>query len=292
MIIGITGASGFLAHRFIALAQAKGHELVGFSRHPSKPIPGCREVRGFGECMDVDGCEALLHLAGESVFGLWTAAKKERILRSRVEGTRHLVRAIQLAKEPPKTLVSGSAIGFYGDSGQRPLDEESPAGGGFLAHVAERWENEALQAQTLGLRVVLLRTSVVLGKGGGAMGLLAPLFKAGLGGRLGNGQQWFSWIHVDDWAALALFALENSSLAGPLNASAPEPVQNREFTKALAKVAHRPAWLHAPAFLIRAFLGEFSGELLESKRVLPQKALASGFNYLYPEITQALQACV
>lgn len=292
MVIGITGASGFLGNRFIRHAQQMGHQLVGFSRNPSKPIEGCLEVRRFGTGMDTSGCDAMLHLAGESVFGLWTKDKKQRILSSRVEGTREVVQALRLAKNPPRVLLSGSAIGFYGDTSQGIVDENSPVGSGFLADVAQRWETEALQAQTLGLRVVLLRTSVVLGKGGGAMGIMGPVFKAGLGGRLGSGLQWFSWIHVDDWASMALWSLENNTVSGPLNLCAPAPVQNSEFTKTLARVVHRPAFMSAPAFLIRAVLGEFSCELLESKRVSPTKALNSGFQYHLPKLEEALRISV
>lgn len=290
MIVGITGASGFLGTKLIQLATEAGHHIVGFSRNPSKPISGCSEVRLFSERPDVNGCDAIVHLAGESVFGLWTAQKKERIRRSRVEGTRHLVEAILAAEQPPKVLLGGSAIGFYGDTGESAVDESSAAGTGFLAEVAVQWESEAMAACQRGVRVALLRTSVVLGKGGGAMKLLAPLFKAGLGGPLGSGQQWFSWIHIEDWAALALFVLEQNAVSGPINAVAPAPVQNREFTKILARAVHRPAFFKAPAFALRALLGEFSCELLDSKRVLPKAALQAGFKFRYPSLPEALDA--
>lgn len=292
MVIGITGASGFLGGHLIRAANAKGHKVIGFSRAPSKPITGCQAVRGFDENPDVSGLDALVHLAGESVVGLWTEAKKQRILQSREQGTHNVVRAISLAKEPPKVFVSSSAIGYYGNTGDAQADEHSPAGRGFLADVAKVWETEAMGAQTLGLRVVLLRTSVVLGKEGGALKPLIPLFKAGLGGRLGSGKQWFSWIHVQDWAAMVLFAIENNAVTGPLNACAPEPVINRDFTTSLAKAVHRPAFFWTPAFVLRTILGEFSSELLESKRVNPGKALDLGFRFEHPDLASTLKDLV
>ncbi len=260
-------------------------------------------MRAFGleTVPDLRGCEAIIHLAGEPVVGLWTAEKKRRIRDSRVLGTRWIVEAIQASAAPPEVFVSSSAIGFYGDAGERELTETAPAGHGFLPDVCEAWEGEArrveadaasLRPSTLdprpSTRLVLLRTSLVLGKDGGALRVMAPLFRAALGGRIGDGQQWMSWIHLHDQAALALFAVENLDVRGRLNAAAPWPVRNADFTRALARAVRRPAFLRVPAFAVRA-LGEFSHELLDSKRVVPAAASEHGFQFRFPELAAALK---
>jgi uncharacterized protein (TIGR01777 family) len=235
---------------------------------------------------DITGCEAIIHLAGEPVFGLWTPAKKRRIVESRVLGTRGLVEAINRSATPPEVFVSASAIGFYGDSGDRELTEESPTGSGFLAETCRQWEAEAARVEKS--RVVLLRTAIVLGKGAGALQAMTPLFRAGLGGKLGSGEQWMSWIHIEDVARLALFCVENLDISGPVNASAPWPVPNADFTRELAAAVRRPAFLTVPAFALR-LLGEFSHELLDSKRVVPAAAAENGFRFDFPELAPALK---
>lgn len=288
MLLGITGASGFLGRKILDLALHRGHEVVAFTRDPKRALPGCQmRVFSLDKPPDITGCEALIHLAGEPVVGLWTAAKKRRIVESRVFGTRRLVEAINAASEKPEVLLSGSAIGFYGNRGEEELTEASPAGHGFLAETSQAWETEALQAQ--GVRVALLRTSLVLGRGGGALSALTPVFRLGLGGRLGSGRQWMSWIHLDDLSMLALFAVENLDVCGPLNASAPWPVRHADFTRTLARTVRRPAFCHVPAFALRAALGDFSHELLDSKRVLPAAALEHGFGFRFPELEPALR---
>ena len=288
MTIGLTGATGLIGKRIIDLALRRGHEIVAFTRDPTRGIPGC-EMRAFSlhTPPDISGCEALIHLAGEPVFGLWTAAKKRRIVESRVVGTRRLVEAIQAAETKPEVLVSGSAIGFYGDRGEEQLTESSPAGFGFLAETVQAWEAEARRAEDV--RVVLLRTAVVLAKGGGALVPMLPAFKLGLGGPLGSGRQWMSWIHLEDMAMLALFAVENLDVRGAVNASASWPVRNEEFTQTLARTLRRPAFFRVPAFALRAALGGFSAEVLDSKRVLPAAALEQGFRFQFPELAPALQ---
>jgi uncharacterized protein len=268
--IALTGASGFLGRRFIDAALRRGHEVVALTRSPERAIPGCEMRRFTLEAPpDLRGCEAVLHLAGESVVGLWTAAKKRRIAESRVQGTRRVVEGIAALAEKPEVFVSGSAIGFYGHRGEEELTEVSPAGSGFLAETVQAWEAEALKAADV--RTVLLRTSIVLGQGG-ALAAMTPPFRLGLGGPLGDGRQWMSWIHIDDWVTLALFAIENLDVRGPLNATAPWPVRNTDFTRTLAATLRRPAFLRVPAFALRAALGGFSAELLDSKRVLPAAA--------------------
>lgn len=287
MNLGITGASGFIGKAIIDLALRRGHEVVAFTRRPERAIPGCT-MREFSldRPPSLAGCDAIIHLAGEPILGLWTPAKKRRIVESRVQGTRRIVEAIRASEEKPEVLVCGSAIGFYGDAGDRELTEQAPAGTGFLPETVSAWEAEALAAD--GVRTVLLRTSLVLGKGSGALGVMEPIFRAGLGGPLGDGQQWMSWIHLEDEARLTLFAVENLDLRGPLNASAPWPVRNEEFTQTLARTVHRPAIFRAPAFALR-LLGELSHELLDSKRVLPAVALEHGYGFQFSELAPALK---
>ncbi len=286
MLIGITGASGLIGRRIIDLALRRGHEIVAFSRQPSRVIPGC-EMRLFAESApDISGCDALIHLAGEPVAGLWTPAKKRRIRDSRISGTQHIVAAINGAKTRPEVLVSGSAIGFYGDGGYGELTEDSPAGSGFLSEVCSAWEGAAREVH--GTRLVLLRTSLVLAKNGGFLQPVVPIFRAGLGGPIGDGGQWMSWIHLEDQARLALFAVENLDLSGPLNAAAPWPVRNSEFTLKLARTLHRPAFLRVPKFALWP-LGGFRRELLDSRRVVPAAATAHGFGFTFPELGPALK---
>ena len=290
MKIGVTGATGFIGTRIIAMARERDHEIIGLTRNPALEIPGCIETRKFSadEKVDVSGCDAIIHLAGENVFGLWTAEKKRRIRDSRILGTRQLADAILVSANPPRVLVSSSAIGFYGDTGEREADEDSPSGDGFLADVSRTWEAEAVRVSEKNVRVVLLRTSLVLGRNGGALRIMAPLFRAGLGGVLGSGQQWMSWIHLDDEAALALFAVENAAVSGPLNAVAPQPVRNADFTRVLARAVHRHAFFKVPAFVLKNTLGGFSHELLDSKRILPKRAIATGFTHQFPTLDTAL----
>ena len=287
MHIGLTGGTGFIGGKIIDLALRRGHEIIAFTRDPQRKIPGC-EMRAFAldAPPDIAGCEAFIHLAGEPVVGLWSAAKKRRIVESRVLGTRRVVEAINAAREKPEVLLSGSAIGFYGDGGETELTETSPAGTGFLADTVQAWEAEAHRAD--GVRLVTLRTALVLGKHGGALAPMTRLFKLGLGGPLGDGCQWMSWIHLQDLAKLALFAIENLDIRGPLNGSAPWPARNAHFTNALAQTLRRPAIFRVPAFALRATLGDFSHELLDSKRVLPAAATDHGFRFQFPELKPAL----
>jgi uncharacterized protein (TIGR01777 family) len=261
---------------------------VAFSRNPSQAIPGCT-MRAFSldAPPDVSGCDAIVHLAGEPVAGLWTAGKKRRIVESRVLGTRRVVEAIQAAEKKPEVLVSGSAIGYYGDRGEEELTENLPPGAGFLAETVQAWEAEA--NRLTGVRVVCLRTALVLGQGAGALPLMALPFRFGFGAQLGDGRQWMSWIHLEDVARLFLFAVENMDIRGPVNASAPWPVRNAEFTRVLAQRLHRPAFFRVPAFLLRTVLGDFAHELLDSKRVLPSVACEHGFGFQFPELEPALK---
>ncbi len=287
MIIGITGATGFIGRCIADLALRKGHEVIAYTRHPGRSVAGC-EMRSFSlnAPPDLGSCEAVIHLAGEPILGIWTPEKKRRIVESRLLGTRRVVEAINAAREPPEVLVSGSAVGFYGDRGELELTESSKRGSGFLAETTHGWEAEAEKAKNI--RAVLLRSAVVFGKSGGALKLLAPLFRAGLGARLGGGRQWMPWIHLQDEARLALFAVENMDVCGPLNAAAPWPVRNAEFTRSLANAVRRPAFLALPSAALR-LLGDLSHELLDSKRVLPAAAVEHGFRFDFPELDLALK---
>lgn len=288
MTLGITGATGLIGGAVLDLALRRGHEVVAFSRDPQRAIPGC-EMRAFSldAPPDLRGCDAIIHLAGESILGFPTPARKRRVVQSRVLGTRRMVEAINAsASEQPEVFVCGTGIGIYGDSGDVELTEGAPAGSGFLSETVQLWENEARQVQ--GSRLVLLRTSVVLAKRGGALKMMAPFFRAGLGAQIGDGRQWMSWIHLEDQARLILFAVENLDLAGPVNASAPWPVRNADFTRTLATVLRRPAFLRAPAFAL-APLGGVGREVLDSKRVVPAAATDHGFGFHFPELEPALR---
>ena len=284
MIIGITGGTGFIGRAVRQNLEARGDTAVLFSRREG---PG-RRLFSLDRPLDVSGCDGLVHLAGESILGLWTREKRRRILESRVEGTRRLVEGIAAAAVKPRVLVSASAIGFYGDTGDQIVDESCPAGTGFLAEVAQAWEAEAVKAQAMGVRVVRLRIGFVLGRDGGAMCLIKPVFRLGLGGRLGSGRQWMSCIEIADLAAMAMTCLHDESLSGPVNAVMPEPVTNAEFTKAAARATHRPALFPVPAFALRLALGDLSHLLLDSQRVAPKCLQQKGFSYRCRDVGAAM----
>jgi uncharacterized protein (TIGR01777 family) len=233
--------------------------------------------------------DQVINLMGESIAeGRWSDAKKKRIRDSRVQGTRKLVDALLKSDEPPSTFVSASAIGIYGDAGEATVDEQHEHGTGFLTDVCQEWEAEAFRLADHGVRVVCLRIGIVLGQSGGALEKMLPLFKWGLGGKLGSGKQWMAWIHVDDLVSMIVWALNANSVSGPVNATAPNPVRNKEFTAALAKTVNRPAWLPAPKFGLRLALGEFANSLFFSQKVVPNAALENGFVFQFPNLEKAL----
>jgi len=289
MHIGITGASGFLGRQIVQVARSHGHVVTGFSRKIAASASGCESVRPFGPEMDLNGIEGVIHLAGESILGLWTTEKRNKILRSRTEGTRWVVDAIEQAARKPSALVSASGAGIYGNRGDETLTESSPPGRcNFLAEVGAAWETEGSKAQTVGVRYVPIRIALVLGKGGGAMKLMEPIFRLGLGGKLGTGKQWMSWIHVTDVAELFLHALENSSVSGPLNGSSPNPVRNEEFTKVLGEILKRPTFLAVPEFALKTMLRDEASLVLDSQRITPENALRTGFRFRFPDLRSAL----
>jgi uncharacterized protein (TIGR01777 family) len=289
MTIALTGATGFVGQAILRLAAQRGHEVIAFSRTPDRAVHGALETRRFtlDAVPDLHGCEAVIHLAGEPIPGLWTKARKRRILESRVRGTRRIAEGIAALDEKPEVLVNASAIGCYAPAGDDELTENAPGGETFLAATVRAWEEEAIATTTT--RVVLLRTGIVLGKNGGALKAMLPCFRFGFGATLGDGSQWMSWIHLEDLARLALFAVEDLDVRGPINAVASWPVRQRDFAHTLARLLHRPAFFRIPAWTLRAVLRGLAGELLDSKRVVPAAALAHGFGFKFPELEPALR---
>lgn len=289
MNIGITGASGVIGRALIDYAVRRGHQVIAFSRDPRRVISGSDEVRAYKEDAPPDfaGCHAVVHLAGEPILGIWTQSKRDAVVRTRVDGTRRVVEGIQRLAEPPEVFVCGSAIGFYGEHGDDEITEETGGGDGFLAKTTQAWEHEAESLS--GVRTVLLRTSVVLSKRGGAFPMMRTAFGLGLGGRVGSGKQWFSWIHITDQVRLIMWAIENMDIRGPLNATAPWPVRNEELTQTLARLLHRPAFLPVPIWPLRLVLREAATELTGSKRVLPSVATANLFGFQYSYLEPALR---
>jgi len=292
MKITLTGASGFVGSHLVRKLLARGHEIHVLGRKRAADLPV--EVT-FSEwsaeteppAASFAGAGAVIHLAGEPVAQRWTAQVKARIRDSRVEGTRLLVNALRHTVPQPPVLISASAIGLYGSRGDEPLTETSAAGQGFLADVVRYWEMAARAAESAGIRVVLPRFGVVLGKGG-ALDKMLPPFRLGVGGRIGSGRQWMSWIHLEDALGIILFALENENVVGPVNATSSNPVTNAEFTRELAQTLHRPAVLPIPELALKLLFGEMAGMLLASQRVLPRAAKAAGFQFRYPDLRSAL----
>jgi len=289
MVIGLTGASGFLGQEIIRQAVSQGEQVVAYSRTPDKPVSEAIRTEAFRPGMTVSNLDTILHLAGESISGPWTKARRDRILQSRVQGTRWVVEALQNAPNPPRTLICASGVNIYGDRGEEELVEESPVGrSGFLCSVGVAWEAEAMRATSFGVRVVTIRMAMVLGRKG-ALPLMLPAFWLGLGGRLGSGNQWMPWIHVEDVANLFLHAAREESLAGPVNGLSPFPVRNRDFTRILGSTLRRPAFLVVPSFILRTVLQDQASLLLESQRALPKRALETGFRFRFPYLEDALQ---
>lgn len=292
MRIGITGATGFIGRHLSAYATGRGHQVIAYSRRPGS---GLTQPKQAPHALPETPLDALVHLSGESLMGLWTQNKRDRIWKSRVDFTESLVAhlATWKAENRPKVLVCASGAGFYGSSGAEPMDESSPQGAGFLADVCAGWEAAAHRAEALGMRVITSRTGMVLGRDGGAFPLLRRVFASGLGGRLGSGQQWMSWIHIDDAVQILLQAITTETVNGPLNLCAPEAVTNAEFTQKLAAALHRPAFFHAPAFALKLLLRGMADEmLLGGQRVIPRVASEMGYAFAYPDLPSAFAALV
>ena len=292
MNVLVSGSHGLIGSALVTALAARGHRvtrLVRAARVPSTDEVGWDPGAGRIETAALQHVDAVIHLAGESIAGRWTAAKKARIRDSRVLGTRTIAGALARLDRRPRVFVCASATGYYGDRGDEVLVEDSAPGDGFLAGVCRDWEAAASPARDAGIRVVQLRNGLVLSPRGGALARLVPLFRLGLGGRLGSGRQVVPWIALDDEVGAILHALSRDDLRGPVNFVSPGPVTNRDFTAALARVLHRPAVFTVPAAALRLALGEFAGELLASQRVQPAKLLAGGYGFRFPDLEAALR---
>jgi uncharacterized protein (TIGR01777 family) len=292
MRVAVTGAGGLIGTALVSRLAAAGHEAIRFTRSPS-PGQGAAHWDPAGGTIDAGAlakADAVVHLAGRSIFApRWTARVKREILGSRVNGTRLLAETMAGLEDGPRVLVCASGINWYGDRGDEVLTERSPGGQGFLAEVCRQWEAAAEAARAAGIRTVHLRTGMVQARGGGSLAILVPLYRLGLGGRLGSGRQWWSWIALDDVVGLYAHAL-TARVEGPLNATAPNPVTNAEYTAALARVLRRPALLPVPALGPKLLLGQLAEELpLTSARVYPAAAQASGYSFRHPHLEPALR---
>lgn len=295
MNILITGGTGLIGRKLCAALLAKGHQLTVLSRTPDTVKSKCgaavQAIATLDEWQPDSVFDAVINLAGEPIVDAsWTDERKQRLWQSRVSLTENLVQHIANAKHRPAILLSGSATGYYGDGGDNILDESLPPATDFGAQLCSAWENTAQLASASGVRVCLLRTGLVLDSAGGLLGRMLPAFKLGLAARLGNGQQWMSWIHIDDYVAIVLLLLENAQAVGSYNMTAPEPVSNAHFTNALAHVLHRPALFVAPACLLKLMLGERAALLLGGQRALPTKVQALGYHFQYTTLEDALNA--
>ena len=297
MKVLVTGATGFIGNAVLLKLKEAGHRIVVLTRDPATApvrVPvHCEFFKWDSSLLQppkeaFDGVDAVVHLAGENIVGRWTASRKEEIKRSRVLSTHHLVEAFKQLDKKPGVFICASGIGIYGDRQAVELDDSASIGDGFLSELCQAWEAEAMKAEAVGVRTVPLRIGVVLGREGGAFKMMSPAFRLGLGGPLGGGEQWMSWIHVRDLARIVTHVLDQPSLSGPLNAVASQPVQNRTLAKTFGRVLCRPAFLPAPAFALKLLLGEASEVVLGSLKVLPHKLEAFGFEFEFPELEKAL----
>jgi uncharacterized protein (TIGR01777 family) len=295
MKVFMTGGTGFVGTYLSRELLKEGHPITILTRRAQPPPApeGISFLTGdptqAGPWMEVvPEHDWIINLAGASIFTRWSEAHKKEIFESRVFTTRNLVNALA-AGDRHQLFCSTSAVGYYGPRGEEDLTEDSPPNADFLGELARNWETAALQAQDLGVRVVITRFGIVLGQDGGALGQMVPTFKKFLGGTLGSGMQWFSWIHQQDQARAYLFIQEHAEISGPVNFTAPNPVRNRDLTEALGQVLHRPTWLSPPEFILRLMLGEFAETLLTGQKVFPQRLLQAGFQFNFPTIEAALE---
>lgn len=299
MKIVLAGGTGFVGKALTGKLSGLGHEVFVLTRGAGQIV---READGktmipwdgktFGDwtaCLD--GADAVINLTGENIAAKrWTPSQKQRILSSRVDGTRAIVNAIGLARQKPALLINVSAVGYYGDAADLELTEDSPRGAGFLAETCGRWEAEACKAKEFGSRVILARLGPVLGEKGGMLFKMLPPFRFFIGAPLGTGRQWIPWVHRDDVMGAFLFMLGQGGLSGPVNVTAPAPVTMTQFCTALAKVLHRPSWFPVPSFLLKAIMGEMAMIVLSSEKAVPQKLLKAGFRFTHPDLVKALEA--
>lgn len=294
MQVLITGGSGFIGQALCPALLAGGWQVTVVSRDiqaAARKLPGA--VRILADVEGAGGADAVINLAGAPLAGRrWNDEYKQTLRESRLRTTEDLMAWMESLTVRPAVLVSGSAIGYYGPCDDTPLAETAPAGTDFGAKLAADWEAAALPARELGVRTVLLRTGVVLGSGGGALQQLLTPYRMGLGGPIGDGNQWFSWIHLDDIVRLIVWLLDQATLDGPVNGTAPEPVRQKEFAAALGRTLHRPALLPTPGFALKAAFGEMGQMLIDGQRVIPARAQGQGFQFLYPDIGSALDQIV
>ena len=298
MRVVVAGGSGLIGRKLLSRLLRAHYEVTLLTRTPERVqniFPSARvefwDTKTDKELTGVfEGADAIINLTGESIAGKrWTPAQKQRILSSRISSTRAIVAAMNQAKQKPSVLLNASAVGYYGNVPEAEVTEHHPKGKGFLADVCEQWESEALNAHDLGVRVVLLRTGIVLDKNGGALQKLLLPFRLFVGGPMGSGRQWLPWIHLQDEVNAILFAMENERMSGPVNLSAPEPVRMMDFCKVLGKILHRPSWFSMPAFVLKIALGEMAEPLLcDGQRIIPKKLTDAGFKFQFPNLENAL----
>ncbi|MGW6570348.1 TIGR01777 family oxidoreductase [Streptomyces sp. NPDC054975] len=291
--IAVTGASGLIGSALVRSLRADGHQVSRLVRRPARTADEVEwdPARLYVDAAGLVGVDAVVHLAGAGVGERrWSEAYKKEIRDSRVLGTRAIAQALASLADPPKVLVCGTALGYYGDTGSRAVDESAPAGEGFLPSVCVEWEAAAAPAEEAGIRVAYARTGLVVAAEGGAWGRLFPVFRAGVGGRMGDGHQYWSFISLHDEVAALRHLVDTESLAGPVNLTAPEPVTNREVTAAMGRVLRRPTVFSVPAPALRLALGEFAVDVLGSQRVLPNRLLESGFSFAFPTIDDSIRA--
>ena len=297
MRILITGGTGLIGRRLCKALLAEGHEPTVFSRNPAS-VPakcgaGVQALGSLAEWHPAQAFDAIINLAGEPIIDKrWTAQRKKILWDSRVTLTEELVRRIAAAEHKPSVLLSGSAVGYYGNGGDLMLDEAAEAGTGFAAELCKAWEDAARVAESIGVRTCRLRTAPVLSNDGGILARMLPPFRLGLGARLGDGKQWMSWVHIEDYAAMVLRLLRDDQMHGPYNMAAPNPVTNAEFTATLAAALRRPAPFVAPAALLKLAMGESASLLLEGQRMLPKKMEAAHFRFAFPTLAEALRNLV
>ncbi len=296
----MTGGTGFVGSQLTSRLIQDGNEVTILTRYPKgteKGTAGISYLQGDptqkGPWQEaIKNHDAIINLAGASIFSKWTKKHKKAIRESRVNTTRNIVEGIPSRPERPVTLFSTSAVGYYGFCGDEELTEASLPGNDFLARIAREWEEEALKAREKSARVVITRFGIVMGEKGGALSQMIPLFRKYIGGPIGSGKQWFSWIHIKDLAEAFAFLLKHPEISGPVNVCSPNPVRNKDLAKTLGKTLHKPSFMPAPGFVIKLVLGEFGSVILEGQRVIPKKLLENGFVFQYADIDKALQGIV
>ncbi|MDQ0944035.1 TIGR01777 family oxidoreductase [Streptomyces sp. NPDC019443] len=295
MRIAVTGSTGLIGTALVRSLRSDGHEVVRLVRRPARAGDEVEwdPHRQYVDVGGLVGCEGVVHLAGAGIGARrWNDAYRKEIRDSRVLGTAAIAEAVASLDAPPRVLISGSAVGFYGDTGDRAVDESAPPGDGFLPKLVVEWEEAAAPAEEAGIRTAFARTGLVVARKGGAWGRMFPIFKAGVGGQLGNGRQYWSYISLHDEVAALRHILDTESLSGPVNLTAPHPVTNREVTEAMGRALRRPAFFAVPAPVLRVVLGELAEDVLSSQRVLPNRLLESDFSFAFPGIDEAIRAAL